>query len=185
MKKILVYGMSDHLADAYQIVAERYGIAMYVIGDRILTETVRDAFRVDQDMDGTHEKLDGVFMLFHEIEIPEIVQLLMAFKAEGLAYEGVKVMETQANAGFMLLAVLGQAKLQADIVAKAVQLKELMEEAKNRDLSSLTREEKSDYREVLEEAAGLTGGMRIDIEAMDTCYEKLKNYIAKTRKMYN
>lgn len=177
--------MSDHLADAYQIVAERYGIAMYVIGDRILTETVSDAFRVDQDMDGTHEKLDGVFMLFHDIEIPEIVELLMAFKAAGLAYEGVKVMETKDNAHFMLYAVLEQARLQADLVAKAVQLREMMEEAQNRDLSALTREEKADFRAALEEAAVMTSGMRIDMQAMESCYEKLKSYIARTRKMYN
>ena len=185
MKKILVYGMNDHIADAYQIVAERYGIAMYVIGDRILLETVSDAFRLDQDTDNTHEKLEGVFMIFHEIEIPEIVELLMAFKSSGLEYNGVKVMETKENGSFMLLAVLEQARLQADLVAKAVQLKEVMEEAGNRDLSPLSREEKADFRDAIEEAAGMTSGMRIDMQAMENCYEKLKFYIAKTKKMYN
>lgn len=177
--------MNDHLADAYQIVAERYEIAMYVIGDRILTETVSNAFRVDQDMDSTHEKLKGVFMVFHDIAIPEIVELLMAFKSAGLEYDGVKVMETKENANYMLFAVLEQARLQADLVAKAVQLREVMEEAENRDLSSLSREEKADFRNAMEDAAGMTSGMRINMQAMEICYEKLKSYIAKTRKLYN
>lgn len=177
--------MEDRLADCYQIVMERYGIAMYVIGDRVLMHTMRDVCEMDQDTDSRHDELSGVYMIFHEFSLAEIVRLLTVFQAANLRYRGVKIMHTPQNSGEKVITVLKQARKQADLTERILRLKELVEDCSDRDLNSLRADEKADFRETLKTASGMLKSGRFSDTEIQRCLEQLTFYTGKTRKLYS
>lgn len=185
MKKILIYGLQDRLVDCYQIMAERYGIPVFVIGDGILPKTMDEAFCIDQDMANWHQQLQGSYMLFHGFELAEVVHLLTAFQAANLRFNGTKIIHNDGNGRRLMVTVMSNARRQALHAGGVVKIKNLLSECTGRNVQSLTPKERSEFRAAMASAEMIIKSGYFSEYSLEKVIKKLSYYMEKTHKMYN
>jgi hypothetical protein len=185
MKKILLYGIDDATADVYQNIAESHDIEMDIVGDDALDATVGKLFEISDDLDTRAATFPDQYMIFQEVEVPELLRLLKEFKAAGKEYEGIKVMRTKTNETWALRHLLTEAAKEQALSKKVIVLQELVKSCNSLDMTQMDPKDRQDFKEALMTAFMFLQQGQYTEEQLDHVTSALTDGLKKAKKMYN
>lgn len=183
MKKILLYGMDDYIADQYQNIATECGIAMFVVGDDVLDVTVENAFQFNEDMDTKHEEFEESFLVMQELEEKDILELLEAFEKSGCPYKGIKVVKTPTNASWTLRNLFLETMQERNVLRKAWELDQLLKDANDVDFSKMDEADSKVLKEAFMDSYLLLKSGNYDEHSLTKAIEELIPLLQKSQKI--
>ncbi len=185
MKKILLYGIDDATADFYQNVGETKDIAMVIVGDDALDVKISKLFEVGDDLNTRAEEFSDSYMIFQEMSVQELVDLLREFHKTGREFEGIKVMRTKTNEEWTLRALLTEAAKENVMTRKVLVLQELLKSCNSLDLSTMEMKDKQEFKEAIMTAFMYLKQGQYTEEQLDHVIAELGEGLKNARKLYN
>ena len=185
MKRILLYGLDEAEADQTQNILEGIGVAAYIIGDDVLDEELDQVFEAKEDFDGRHQEFDEQWMLFDGIRTEELIPVLQALAAQGVPFDGVKVMLNENNAGWTVRRLFEATRKEHELGKRIMVLQELLSSCSGLELSQADPKVRAEFRRSLADAMRLLRSGNYTVEAVDRAIEDLTASMKGVRKLYN
>ena len=185
VKKILIYGLDEPIADKTQNILERQGIAAYVFGDDVLDQTVDSVFSAEEDFDGRHQAIPQSFMIFDGFDLNGVLSTLDILRRMHAEFEGVKVMRTELNSNWKMKDLLNRTSDSFEVSKKAIVLNELIQSCNGIDLSDGDAKARTDFKKALADAIKMLQSGSYTCEQIDRITVNLTNAMKGVRKLYN
>lgn len=185
MKKVLLYGIDDATADFYQNIGETKDTAMYIVGDDALDVKLSKLFEIGDDLDARAEEFPDSYMIFQEMTVQELLDLLNEFHKAGKAYEGIKVMRTASNEEWTLRALLIEAAKENIMTRKVLVLQELLKSCNSLDLSGMETKDQQEFKNAIMTAFMYLKQGQYTEEQLEHVIAQLSEGLKNTRKLYN
>jgi len=175
MKKILLYGVDDQTADRYQNLASDENVAMYVINDSFLNETVETAFSINSDLDNVHEQYDRMYMLMMGISEDELIRLITSFVQHGLPFDGVKVMLSENGPNWTLRHLFEETGMENDRTVIMIELRKLLLQAESIQINLMPELEAKRLKKAIQNGKAVASNKNIEYFKLHECITELKD----------
>ena len=173
MRKVFFYGTDDAALTYYRQLLGDMFVHVFVLGDDSLEQKLGEVMDAEEDDFSGHARFAGEFMLMQELEKTELIAMLNLFEDAGYAFEGVKIMRNEENAGICLNELFEITARQHSVINRVRILEQLAASCSGIDLEAMPELLRQRLQKALMQAYMIIQYRRYDEAEIEHCMREI------------